>query len=293
MTANPLVWIGLAGIGPDDNARARLWQQRLHGVMIGVALLALPAYLLDAGGEHPALHHVARVLDGVIFGAFLLETLWMLYVTSHPARYLVENWLNILIIVGSASSAGGAATDWIALIRVARVAVGSLVLVRALSEFRVLFTRRGAPLLVGMAALIMLSAGGIMYWLEPTVHSYWDGLWLSFVTGMTIGYGDYVPTSGAARVFAVFVALVGVALMTLFTANVVAFFIGDHSGSADKMGESLRREIALQTAQLEREVQALRADIAELKTLLARDHDGTSGEQCRPSSMSITTSDPK
>src|SRR5512140_3252238 len=116
--SNPLIWIGLAGIDPDDNPRARLWQQRLHGLMIGVAMLALPAYLLDTGGGHPALHHLATVLDALIFCAFLFETLWMLHVTSFPARYLLENWLNIVIIVGSAASAAGAATEWIALIRV-------------------------------------------------------------------------------------------------------------------------------------------------------------------------------
>jgi voltage-gated potassium channel len=285
--ANPLVWIGLAGIDHDDNPRARLWQQRLHGLMIGVALLALPAYLLDAGGDQPALHHVATALDAVIFCAFLLETLWMLRVTSFRVRYVLENWLNIVIIVGSAASAAGAATEWIALIRVARVAVGSLVLVRTLSEFRVLFTRRGAPLLVGASACIMLIAGGVMFWLEPTIDSYWDGLWLAFVTGMTIGYGDVVPTSPAARVFAVFVAIVGVALMTLFTANVVAFFVGrDDRSSSDGASDGLRgdgaqslhRELAMHTALVQQELQALRADIAQLRSLVARDREGTPRE---------------
>ena len=278
MTGNPLVWIGLAGVEPDDNARARAWQQRLHGVMIGVALLALPAYLLDSGGEHPALHAAASALDGVIFAAFLLETLWMLHVTDHPLRYLLENWLNVLIIVGAALSAlGGASTEWLALIRIARVAVGSLVLVRALSEFRVLFTRRGAPLLMGAAICIMLAAGGIMYWLEPSVSSFWDGLWLAFVTGLTIGYGDVVPTSPAARVFAVFVAMIGIALMTLFTANVVAFFIGRDDAIAQD-AEALRRdlthavgaELATHARRVEAEIGALRAEIAQLRREVAR-----------------------
>jgi len=262
MTGNPLVWIGLAGVEDDDTPRARAWQQRLHGVMIGIALLALPAYLLDFGGEHPALHAIATVLDAVIFIAFLLETLWMLHLTAHPLRYLFENWLNVAIIVGSAiSAAGGAGADWLALIRVARVALGSLVLVRALSEFQVLFTRRGAPLLLGAAICMMLGAGGIMYWLEPTVETYWDGLWLSFVTGLTIGYGDVVPTSAGARVFAILVAMVGVALMTLFTANVVAFFVGRDEGKSEPN----------ESAALASEMSALRADIAALQQEIARD----------------------
>ncbi len=273
MTLNPLVWIGLAGIDEDDNPRARLWQQRLHRLMIGVALLALPAYLLDTLGTHPAMQRLATMLDGVIFLAFLFETLWMLYVTSFRFRYLLENWLNVVILVGAGASAFGAATDWVVLLRVARVAVGSLVLVRALSEFRVVFTRRGAPLLVGAACLVMLGGGGMLYWLEPTIDNYWDGLWLAFVTGTTIGYGDFVPTTAAARVFAACISVLGVALMTLFTANLVAIFLGrnDDHGAGEALApirQDLERyllESRDRWSVLESEVRALRNDIAALR----------------------------
>lgn len=274
MTLNPLIWIGLAGVDADDNVRARRWQQRLHGVMIGVALLALPAYLLDSTSTHPAFSRAAWLLDGVIFCAFLLETVWMLHVTSHPIRYLLENWLNLLILIGAGASAFGAATEWVAILRVARIAVGSLVLVRALSEFRVLFTRRGAPLLVGAACIFMLVSGGVLYWLEPTIGSYWEGLWLAFVTGTTIGYGDLVPTAASARVFAVFVAVVGVALMTLFTANVVAFFIGrDHAPTDSRelavdTADASAAEARAHFAEVHKELRHLRAEIAALRAAI-------------------------
>jgi len=277
MIANPLVWVGLAGIEPDDNARARYWQQRLHGVMIGVALLALPAYLLDLAADSPRLHALASVLDAVIFCAFLLETLWMLHVTSFRTRYLLENWLNLVIIMGSAASAAGAATEWIVLFRVARVAVGSLVLMRAMSEFRVLLTPRGAPLLVGAAVCILLASGGVMFWLEPSIDNYWDGLWLCFVTGMTIGYGDVVPTSPAARAFAVFVAMMGAALVALFTANIVAYFVGrdepppvDEERLALNVQQVVRGELAAERTALLAEIRALRAEIADLRATVAR-----------------------
>jgi voltage-gated potassium channel len=273
LTINPLIWIGLAGIEDDDNERARLWQHRLHRLMIAVALLALPAYLMDSATSHPALHQVASALDVLIFVAFLFETLWMLHVTSFPVRYLLENWLNVVILAGAAASALGAATEWVVLIRVARVAVGSLVLVRALAEFKVLFTRRGAPLLVGATCLVLLGGGGMLYWLEPSITSYWDGLWLAFVTGTTIGYGDFVPTSPAARVFAVFIAIVGVALMTLFTANLVAIFLGRDDGtSAEQALVPLRQDVERHLLEsrdrwnaLETELRALHAEIAALR----------------------------
>ena len=279
MTHNPLIWIGLAGVDAHDNPRARRWQQRLHGLMIGVALLSLPAYVLDSAGHYPALQQVARGLDALIFIAFLLETGWMLHVTSSPGRYLAENWLNVVILIGTAASAMGAATEWVVLLRIARVALGSLVLLRALAAFRVLFTRRGAPLLLGIACLLMLAGGGVFYWVEPTVDNYWDGLWLAFVTGTTLGYGDFVPTSPTARVFAVFTAFVGVAMMTLFTANVISYFIGRDDAPAaatDHAVTAVVQDLALtagESARLLREMQgdlrALRVELAEVREALA------------------------
>src|SRR3954447_12559023 len=101
MTHSPLAWIGLAGIAPDDNPRAQHWQKRLHGVMVTIALLAVPAYVFETADVYPTLKHLANVLDTVIFVAFLLEAIWMAHVSSHPVRYLFENWLNLIILIGA------------------------------------------------------------------------------------------------------------------------------------------------------------------------------------------------
>jgi voltage-gated potassium channel len=145
----------------------------------------------------------------------------------------------------------------VAVVRVMRVAISGLVMLRALAGFRHLFTHRGAPALIGIAILTMLAAGGIFYWLDPGIHSYWDGLWLAFTTGTTVGYGDVVPSTGAARVFAAFMVLVGVSLMTLFTANVVTFFIGREESE-------LRRDLHHDIVRLRREVGRL-LDAEELR----------------------------
>jgi voltage-gated potassium channel len=250
MPHTPLAWIGLAGVEPDDNARALYWQDRLHKLMVAIALLAVPAYVLGSLESAPLLHRVASVLDIVIFGAFLAEAVWMASVSSFPVRYLFDNWLNLVILLGALASVLGATTEWVALVRVLRVAIAGLVMVRTVTGFRFLFSRRGAPILVGAACLILLIAGGMFYWLEPTIDSYWDGLWLAFVTGMTIGYGDIVPTTGAARVVAAGIGLIGVALVTLFTANVVSFFVGGEE-------TQLRRD-------LQRDIVQLREEIAKL-----------------------------
>ena len=36
--------LGIGGVPPGDNARAYIWEKRLHPVMIGIALIALVAF---------------------------------------------------------------------------------------------------------------------------------------------------------------------------------------------------------------------------------------------------------
>src|SRR5664279_6091847 len=115
---HPLIWLGLAGVPPDDDPRAVAWQKRLHWVMVVVALLSLPAYLLDTSGAHAAWHRFATVLDATIFVAFAAEMIWMARLSRTPLRYLAENWLNAVVILGSGAALLGATTEWIAMVRV-------------------------------------------------------------------------------------------------------------------------------------------------------------------------------
>ncbi len=277
MTHSPLLWLGLGGVSPDDNAVAHLWQSRLHWLMVGVALMSVPAYLLATADLHPIWHEVASLLDFVILTAFVAELVWMMRVSDHPWRYFFENWLNVVIILGALAAALGAATEWIAVVRTMRAAVALLVIMRTAAEFRILFTRKGAPMLVGVAFLTILALGGLFYWLDPAIKTFWDGLWLAFITGATVGYGDVVPTTAGTRLLAVLTVLVGVALMTLFTANVVTFFVG---GEETRNRESLQSDIVALRAQIERlldaeelritlelhrEMRALREELAELR----------------------------
>jgi voltage-gated potassium channel len=204
----------------------------------------------------------------------------MLCVTSFPAVYVAENWLNAVIVVGAGAAVLGAATEWVAVVRVMRVAISGLVMLRALTGFRDLFTHRGAPALIGIAILTMIAAGGVFYWLDPGINSYWDGLWLAFTTGTTVGYGDVVPSTGASRVFAAFMVLVGVSLMTLFTANVVTFFIGrEETELRQDLHHDivrLRHDLALLLGaeelrihrELHREVRELRDEVRQLREAL-------------------------
>jgi voltage-gated potassium channel len=281
MNSPVALWLGLGGALPEDNARAHEWQRRLQWIMIAIALLSLPAYVLDTAVRAPPWHRVASLLDGLIMAAFLAEAAWMIRVSSFPARYLAANWLNLFIIAAAFASLLGAATEWFALARVVRVALAGLVAARALAGLRVLLTPGGAPLLVGLACTTLALTAGLFYWLEPAVNSYWDGLWLAFVTGTTVGYGDFVPSTPAGRLVAVFVVLTGVSLLAVFTASIVAHFVG---ADEQRLRQDLRRDIRRleeELAQLigseelelrrelHKEIRTLRHEVAELRNELA------------------------
>jgi voltage-gated potassium channel len=109
-----------------------------------------------------------------------------------------------------------------------------------------------------------MSAGALFFWVDPSITSYWDGLWLAFITGATVGYGDIVPTVGPSRLIAVFVVVAGVTLMTLFTASIVSYFLGAADAQAR---QELDRDIASLTAEIAR----LRVEVEALRTDLRRD----------------------
>jgi len=249
--------IGMGGVPPHDHPAAYVWEHRLHWLMVGIALLAIPAFYLEIASPQGPMHLLGRILDTVILLAFSLEFLWMMYLTRQRAAYVTHNWLNLLIIFGAAVSLTGVESEWLPLVRLLRIAYVSLVMVRALGAMRNLLSPTAVPYLLGWGVVTLALAGAGFYWLEPTVHTYGDGLWLAFTTGATVGYGDIVPTTTASRIFAVLMVIIGFAMLSLVTASFAAFFVGEDE-------KKLRKDMHEDIKQLREEVRKLRSEIGEL-----------------------------
>lgn len=70
------------------------------------------------------------------------------------------------------------------------------------------------PLWSGLAALIC--AGGLL--LARLLQLPWgDGLYLAWITALTVGYGDITPKTAAARLLCVALALIGVIFTAIIT----------------------------------------------------------------------------
>ena len=86
-----------------------------------------------------------------------------------------------------------------------------------------------------IAAMAILLASVAMTYFEHMAFK--DALWWSFVTATTVGYGDLSPASGAGRIIACCLMLVGIGLIGSLTSTITSFFLRDTSKepSSDKV----------------------------------------------------------
>ena len=155
--------------------------------------------------------------------------------------YLAYNWMNLVIIIG------GFPWFWqfaplARLLRSFRLVLVIALLVRMSKSARKLLSQHklGTTLIVALVTMVL--SGIIMSRIDPSIGSVWDGMWWSWVTMATVGYGDVVPHTGAGRMFAALVILFGVVLLSLLTANLSAFFIG---GDVEKLEQEERETESL------------------------------------------------
>jgi voltage-gated potassium channel len=257
MSLNTRLAIGLAGVPPHDFPQAYEWEKRLYWPVLIATLLAIPAFYLTVLSGEPHLFKLGWLLDAVVLLTFVIELTIMLAVSAHKSRYLIYNWLSVVIILVTATSVlmPQLPTDLSALFRLLRLAVVGLLIARFAHSLRAL-TPGSTPYILLIGFGLMLLSGGGFYWLEPTIHSYWDGVWLAFISGLTVGYGDLVPTTGPARLFAGVVIVLTYGVMSLVTASIAAFFIG-------KEEKLLRRE-------MHQEIKILRQEMVELRGMMAQ-----------------------
>lgn len=255
------VILGVAGVPPHDNAHAYEWERRLHWLMLLVSVLAIPAYYLEEVAASPLLHSVGVAVDTFILVAFSVEMTLMLRVTRQKRLYLIYNWIDVFIIFGSAGAFLGAGTEWVAMIRLLRMAVIGMMLLRTISSVRQLFSPDGLPYIFAFGMITMVVGGTIFFLVEPTINNIGEGMWLAFTTAATVGYGDLVPTTPISRIFSVFLVLVGYSMIGALTASIASILIG-----ADE--KRLRREMHHDIQLLRHEVQQLRDEVRQLNHAL-------------------------
>ena len=186
-----------------------------------IALLAtIPAFYLallaDLRVVGAGLYLVAALASGMI----VVDAMSPAPGTSR-LRALARHRIGLSLVTGLVLSALLPDGDEIGVL-VIRLATALLVVLRLGESLLPGLWRHEVPRFLTLAILALALCGAGFWWLEPRATTFGDGFWLAFTTAATVGYGDIVPSTPASKIFAVFVVLLGVSLISLVTAAVAA-----------------------------------------------------------------------
>ena len=249
---------GVAGVAALDQGVAARWNHIFNRLLIIIAMaLLFEQYLLDKKIISLSTIFFA---DWFVWLFFVIEELFMLRLAQYKRRYLVSNWLNLLIIVAAFPP----------LLR-------SNVSLVSLNELRLILVIRLIPTLwdavvnillhnsifttIMVTVIITILWGELIPLVDPAISNPWSGIWLAWQTVTTIGYGDIVPSNFIGRLLAILLMIVGVGvgLTSLLTANFASFILRH----ADKKTKRVEYDLLDKIERLEKKIDALRGDLKQ------------------------------
>lgn len=240
---------------------------RLRPVLFAALILSIPAFYLVLSGHTMRWRAIGGFLYGVVAIMIAVDVAMHARRTGRFPSLWNESALNILILLGAVASAWPTAQPWSPSEWLLRLGLCSIVFIRLSMLLAKWMAPHNLLQILAVAVGLLAIAGEGFYWLEPTIRTYADGLWLAFVTVATVGYGDLLPTSAGARIFAVFIVLLGYAVFSVVVAAISAFFVGEDEKRFEKDLHadirSLRQEIAVLREELHRSTTKAKKDATD------------------------------
>lgn len=213
----------------------RLLQQAEHLALCGT----IPAFYLAMQAQHRWLSVGLYLLP---VGATALA-LWGCRLSDSRPRHSQGSWLAAALMLGLVLAALLPQGDT-PIVAALRLTTAVLAIFRVADTIGPWFWRSQLPRLSCLAIAVLGLCGLGFWWLEPNARTFGDGLWLAFTTAATVGYGDIVPSTPAAKVFAVFVVLLGFAALSLVTAAIAAMWVQrEERGIERELLHELHREL--------------------------------------------------
>lgn len=177
-----------------------------------------------------------QIADWTIYAFFVIDYVVRFILADNKRSFFKENIFDLIAILPFNSA--------MRVFRMARfVKLIRFVKLLRIGALSTRFTKRSSRFLdtngfkyvLMIAAMAILLATVAMTYFENMTFK--DALWWSFVTATTVGYGDLSPASGAGRIIACCLMLVGIGLIGSLTSTITSFFLRDTSKepSSDKV----------------------------------------------------------
>jgi voltage-gated potassium channel len=206
-----------------------------------LALLIVPALILEDRAESPALRQLAYGINWIVWLAFVAEYIGKLTLAPSRRDYVRSAWFDLLIIALSPPFIVPDALQGVRAIRILRLlrfvragAVAAIGLREAAQGFR---HRKFHYVMLTTAVVLSLGALGIFAverGRNNNIQSVGDAFWWAVVTTTTVGYGDVSPVTAEGRLIAVALMIVGIGFLGIMTATMTSFFVDPEKGAEER-----------------------------------------------------------
>ncbi len=238
-------------------------------LMPGALLLSIPAFYLVLAGPWLMHRHVG---SGLYLAVAAMVAADLLIRTRTHGWHDGVVTLNAMFFFGAVLNAWPGYPPWSVVEWTLRMAYCGIVFLRLSMLLGEYLVPRRLLYVVALAIAVLAVAGAGFLWLEPRVHTYADGVWLAFITGATVGYGDLVPSTPASRIFAAFIVLLGYALFSVVTASISAMLVGEDE-------KRLERELHADMRMLRREISLLHKELQSSHPESGGEDAGSAGKE--------------
>jgi voltage-gated potassium channel len=247
----PLRW-GLVA-APSHSGPAQRAERAWRWPTVIALLATVPAFYLELlhAQRSPLSIGAYLLAAGLVLGS-LLHVGWR---SGQLGRHALANPADLMLVAGLLASAALPGSQGSVPALAVRLAVAFLTLLRMVWGLQHLVTRGGLTYLLLASAGVLGACGLGFWWLEPSTPTLFDGLWLAFTTAATVGYGDVVPTTPAAKIFSVFVVLLGFGVLSLVTAAIAAHWVQTEERAVER---DILHDLRAEMARVHRELADLR-----------------------------------
>lgn len=178
-------------------------------------------------------------IDNIISVIFIIDYVIRFITSKKKNDFVKNNILDLIAIIPFTSFFKifriFKALKVLRILKFLRLARLSAYFARFFKRAKFFFNVNGLKYMV-FASLSCIIAGSIaIHFVEGM--SFFDGLWWSFVTATTVGYGDISPATPAGRVIAAVLMIVGIGLIGSLTSTLTALFFQNHEETAKRSAQ--------------------------------------------------------
>jgi voltage-gated potassium channel len=116
---------------------------------------------------------------------------------------------------------------------------------------------------LGVALVLLLSAGAFAAVETESVHSYWDGLWWSLSLMSTVGFAGATPTTAVGKLVSAALMVFGFVLLATTTAAAASLFVREDERPEDNRAHGFERDVLEALRDLDTRLEAIEEGLAD------------------------------